>query len=144
KSHARGGDAMKSKPPLPVCKAFLVLSKIVDIPNGEVALVGLPRVFRCPSFPAATLASFFARLTSAHGKYQVEVQLQNAEGETIWREGPPEPWTLGDPLEMYDLKLNLNVAFPKPGQYDFVLLLNDEEVARQPFPALLAKQPARK
>jgi hypothetical protein len=129
---------MRNKPPLPLCKAFLVLSQIVDGPNGEVALVGLPRRFPKSAFPAATQVAFFARLTSAHGHYQVEVQLQTPDGQTVWREGPPNPWPLDDPLELYDLKLNMCASFPKPGRYDFVLLMNGDEIARQPFPAELA------
>jgi hypothetical protein len=58
----------------------------------------------------------------------------------MWREGPPDPWLLLDPLELYDLKMTVCVSFPKPGHYDFVLLANGEELARQPFPAKLAHQ----
>lgn len=126
---------MLKKPPQPLCKAFLVLSRIGDTPEGEVALVGLPRRFQKSAFPAAANVAFFARLTSAHGKYQAEIQLQTPDGEVVWREGPPESWLLDHPLEMYDLKFNLCVIFPSPGSYDFVLELNGDEVARQPFPA---------
>jgi hypothetical protein len=41
---------------------------------------------------------FFARLVSAHGQYQIEVQLQTPDGNTVWRDGPPDPWTLANPL----------------------------------------------
>jgi hypothetical protein len=132
---------MQNKPPQPLCKAFLVLSQIVDPPNGEISLIGLPRRFQKSSFPAATPVAFFARLTSAHGYYQVEVQLQTPDGQTAWREGPPNPWSLHNPLELYDLKLNLFAAFPKPGRYDFVLLTNGDEIARQPFLAELVPPP---
>lgn len=131
---------MRNKPPLPLCKAFLVLSRIVEGSDGDVALVGLPRRFQKPAFPAATNVAFFARLASAHGHYQIEMQLQTPEGETVWREGPPEPWPLDNPLELYDLRLTMCASFPQPGSYDFVLLLNGEEVARQPFPADLIAQ----
>jgi hypothetical protein len=127
---------MRTQPPLPLCKAFLVLAQIVDYPDGAVALVGLPRGFSKSAFPVATEVAFFARLASAHGQYQVEMQLQTADGEVVWREGPPSPWPLVDPLELYDLKLNKMCAvFPQAGRYDFVLLMNDEEVARQKFTA---------
>jgi hypothetical protein len=128
---------MRTQPPLPLCKAFLVVAQIVDYPNGQVALVDLPRSFSKSVFPAATEIAFFARLASAHGQYRVEMQLQTPDGEVVWREGPPSPWPLADPLELYDLKLRMCAVFPKAGRYDFVLLMNDEEVARQPFPAVL-------
>jgi hypothetical protein len=129
---------MRRKPPVPLCKAFLVLSQIVDGSNGEVVMTGLPRCYHKHVFPSATPIAFFARLTSAHGEYKIEMQLQNPQGETVWRDGPPEPWILGDPLELYDLKLKMCASFPNPGQYDFVLVMNGEEVARQSFPAVLA------
>jgi hypothetical protein len=124
---------MAKKQPVPLCKAFLVLSRIVERPDGEPALIGLPRCFRRPAFPAATPLAFFARLASAHGRYEVEVQLQTPDGETAWREAVPDILPLNDPLELYDLKLTMCPSFPKPGRYDFVLLLNGEEVAKQQF-----------
>jgi len=36
-------------------------------------------------------------------------------------------------MELYDLKLNLLPVFLREGVYDFVLVLNDEEIARQQF-----------
>ena len=78
----------------------------------------------------------------AHGDYQVEVQLQD-DGEVVWRDGPPEPWQMTDPLRNYDLKLTLSVIFPEPGDYEFVLLANGEEVAREKFHAHLIQQTVR-
>jgi hypothetical protein len=63
----------------------------------------------------------------------MEVQLQAPDGEVLWRDGPPEPLPMLDPLEEYDLKFNLNVAFPKAGKFYFVLMGNGEEISRQRF-----------
>jgi hypothetical protein len=44
---------------------------------------------------------------------------------------------MADPLTMYDLSLTLCPVFPTPGTYDFILLANGQEVARQQFKATL-------
>jgi hypothetical protein len=41
---------------------------------------------------------FYARLTSGHGAYHVEVLLQDKSGAVVWREGPPEAWPMSEPL----------------------------------------------
>jgi hypothetical protein len=40
-----------------------------------------------------------------------------------------------DPLETYDIKMTVNVVFPEPGIYQFVVVANGEEIARQRFHA---------
>ena len=84
-------------------------------------------------FPTAAVVGFFARLADARGEYAIEVQLQDSAGEVVWSDGPPEPAMMEDPLMYYDLRLNLNVVFPAPGDYDFALVLNGHEAARQRF-----------
>ncbi len=128
------------KPPEPVCKAFLVCDRIVDR-GGDTVIVGLPDVVNARGFPCRHPLGFFARWTSAHGRYLVEVQLRTLDGEVVWREGPPEPWTMADPLRQYDVKVHAPVVFREPGRYEFVLLANGQEVARQPFFARLKPDP---
>ena len=129
---------MPHKPPLPVCKAFLVCRRVVDDrQKDDTILEGLPRALHAYHYPCGALLGIFARCTSAHGNYQIEVQLHNQAGEVVWRDGPEVPWLLGHPLEMYDLKMNYSVVFPAPGKFDIVLMANEEEVARQRFEALV-------
>jgi hypothetical protein len=129
---------MIQQPPLPVCKAFLVCCNIVeDNDPRQVVLAGLPRFHQHHCYPNAPPLAFFARVTSAHGDYVVEIQLQTPEGEVVWTDGPGRPWAMPDPLLMYDLTLSLCPVFPVPGIYDFILLANGQEVARQPFKATL-------
>ena len=128
---------MEQKPAAPVCKAFLVCRQIVNDPNtGETILIGLPNATNHHHFPMAQQYTFFARLSSSHGEYRVEVQLQH-DGEVVWSEGPPQLWRMSDPLHDYDLHLTMSVIVPKPATYDFVLLLNGDEMARQKFHAIL-------
>lgn len=125
-------------PPQPVCKAFLVCDKIVeDNDPRQMVLAGLPRFHQYHRYPNAPPLAFFARVTSAHGDSQVEIQLQTPEGEIVWSDGPREPWTMADPLVMYDLTLSLCPISLQPGNYDFILLANGQEVARQQFKATL-------
>src|SRR5262249_23110284 len=132
---------MSRKPPLPVCRAFLVCRQVVTDPTfGDFVLVGQPRAFISRSFPAASQYGFYARLTSGHRPYQIEGLVQDESGAVVWRDGPPEAWSMSAPLEMYDVTLNLIVVFPAPGVYDLVLTANGEEVARQRFFAQLTPQ----
>ena len=126
------------KPPIPVSIAFLPCRQIVEDPSiQDTVLVGLPRMYAHHHFPSAAPLGVFARWSSAHGEYQVELQLVTPAGEVVWKEGPPEPWRMPDPLMTYDLKLTVNVVFPGPGFYDLLLLANGDEVARQRFEAKL-------
>lgn len=120
--------------PPPVCTVFLICRQIVENPSlNETVLHGLPLGFNSRHFPAAGPLGFFARCTSAHGRYLMEVSLRTAGGEVVWRDGPPDSWALEDPMRQYDLKLTLCPVYPAPGIYDFVLTANGEEIARQKF-----------
>jgi hypothetical protein len=130
----------QAKPPIPVCKAFLICRQIVEDPNTkEASLVGQPKEVRLANFPASRPFWFFARWTSAHGDYQVEMQVQTPDGEVVCREVIPKVLSMAEPLKMYDLRLQMFVIFPHAGMYDFILLANGEEVARQPFEAVQTK-----
>lgn len=134
----------KNKPPVPVCMAFLTFRTMAFDPNREEdVFFGLPRAYWTRNYPSAFPLSFLIRCTSAHGDYSVEVQMQNSEGEVAWKDGPAILWPMHDPLEMYDLKINANVVFPAPGIYQFVLVLNREEVSRQRFHAKVAEVPTQ-
>ena len=134
---------MKNKLPIPVYMAFLTCRVITnDVNTQEDLLIGLPRAYWTRNFPGAYPLSFFMRCTSAHGEYSLEMQLQNSEGKVVWRDGPSTPWVMMDPLEMYDFRLKANVVFPAPGVYQFVLVLNGEEITRQRFHAKLQEVPA--
>lgn len=136
---------MKNSPPIPVCTAFLTCRMFATDPTAnDDVLVGLPRAFWANNYPAGSPLSFFVRCTSGHGKYPVAVQLQNSDGEVVWKDGPPEPWEMLDPLEMYDFKMNTCVVFPAPGVYQFVVVLDGEEVTRQRFHAKQGTIPSNK
>jgi hypothetical protein len=136
---------MSRKPPIPICKAFLTCRQAIPDPKyHDLNLFGLRSYSHHHRYPAAVNVGIFARLTSAHGEYQLEIQVQSPEGEVVWKEGPPEPWTLDDPLKNYDLRFNITLVFPKPALYELVLLGNGEEIARERFNAKLTQEVAEK
>jgi hypothetical protein len=132
----------KNKPPVPVCTSFLVVRSFrKETGTDDTVFIGLPRAFWTDNYPAAARLSFFVRCMSGHGKYPLEVQLQSLGGEVVWKEAPTEPWAMMDPLETYDMQMNLLPIFPAPGVFQFVLVLDGEEVSRQRFHAMLGKPP---
>ena len=125
---------MNPKPPMPICKAFLVCRNI----SGEtLTLIGQSNCYVNHRFPNGFPLAFFARLTGGHGDYTIEVQLQDKHGDIFWRDGPPQSWCPKSPLETLDLTLNLTIVFPGPGDYVLVLTANGEELGREPFAARL-------
>ena len=128
---------MKNKLPTPVCIAFLVFrERATETRTKEDIFIGLPRLMAARSYPVAFPFHFLIRCTSGHGEYRVEMQLQTTDGEILWKDGPPEPLPMLDPLETYDLIMKLLPVFPAPGVYQFVLVLNGEEISRQRFGAV--------
>src|SRR5262249_49374102 len=125
----------RRKPPTPLCKSFLVCRQILQGPLApEFSLIGLTRHLTSPTFPASQPLGIFARLTSGHGAYQMEVQLQAMEGEVAWKGGPPGRGGMEAPLQAYDLLLKtLSPVCPRPGVYDLVLLADGTEIARDKF-----------
>jgi hypothetical protein len=126
------------KTPIPICKAFLTCRHVATDPQfKDTSIIGLRSHYEHHRFPAAVTVGVFARLTSAHGEYGVEIQLQKLDGEVVWREGPPGPWKLDDPLWTYDFNFNISLVFPAPGTYELVLLVNGEELARERIVAIV-------
>jgi len=134
---------MERKPPTPTCKSFTVCRQTLqDVFTKEYMLLAPTHQIVTIAFPTVVTVSIFARMTSVQGTYQLEVQLQDLEGEVIWRHRLEPPLTMNDPLAVGILNLqNLGVYFPKPGKYDLVLLANNEEVVRDVFWALLPGPP---
>jgi hypothetical protein len=128
--------------PTPLCKAFLVCHEVYQKPeNGSFILVYRPSSWQSHVFPATMEAAFYIRLSSGHGDYAIEVQLQNPRGEVLSRGMLPEPVSMPFPLEVHELSLDFSPVFPAPGDYSFVLTANGEEVAREPFAVQLRSEP---
>jgi hypothetical protein len=134
---------MEHKPPAPLCKTFLACRQIMqDMASKEFILVGPTHLMVSPVFPMIGSLSFFAQCTSMQGAYLLELQLQNMEGDSVWRHVLEPAWEYNDPLGIGYLSVqNVGVYFPQPAKFDLVFLANGEEVARTPFWARLPNPP---
>ena len=134
---------MERKPPMPMCRCFLVCRQILlDQFTQEHVLLGPTHQFVAFTFPVVADLSIYVRCTSVQGSYSLEVQLQDLEGNVLWRHQFQPPLEAHDPLMVGILNLQrLGIYFPKPGKYEFVLLANGEEVVRDVFWARLPNQP---
>lgn len=129
---------MKARPPVPICKTFLTCRRIFTDPRfGDTCLEGIRSHYQSHRFPFAITTNAFIQLVSAHGDYQVELQVQTPEGQVVWKEGPPNSFSLTDPLQVYEFRFEINLMFPEPGPYNLVLVTNGDEVGRERF---IAKQ----
>ena len=126
---------MERKPPVPLCKSFVVCRQIMqDMASKEFVILGPTHQIVSPVFPMIGNLSFFAQSTSMQGAYILELQLQDMDANVLWRHTFEPPWEHHDPLKIAYLSLqNLGIYFPKPGKFDVVLVANGEEIARTPF-----------
>jgi hypothetical protein len=132
---------MTHKPLAPICKAFLVCSKI---DGNTLTLIGKSNWHRNGWFPSSCPLLAFVRLKEGHGQYAIEVQLHDGSGAVVWRPDKPSLWSPKSPLEAIEGPLSFTPIFPGPGEYYLVLTANDEEVGREPFYAQLTSPIATK
>jgi len=119
--------------PRPIVLSFLVCRYLShDRRTGEHSVCGVLNQLTSHSFPASANLSLFAELTDGQGDYQVRFELRD-NFDSLLQEFPfPEPIQLPDPLVTHFLcGVDRRMVFPRPGRYDFVLLIDGEEVARR-------------
>ena len=126
---------MPTPPPLdPVCKAILICQHtIVEEGTGMVSLIGIFDGFRIGGNNLTGSAEVFCRITEAHGKYQITVEIQdlNSGVAIAGAEGPE--------VDIPNRLISANVIIPipplplPPGQYDLVMFANRAEIDRQKF-----------
>jgi hypothetical protein len=128
---------MDSKPPAPVCHSFLICRQLFqDQASSEIIIIGPAYQLVAIQFPVIGQLSVYARVTSLHGLYILETQLRDFDGTIHWRQRFENTLECHDPLAITNITLrDLRVTFPGPGKYEFVLLANDDEVARDIFGA---------
>src|SRR5262249_55500700 len=132
-------DIMERRPPTPICKSFMACRQVIhDRLSGDYVVIAPAHQLVAPTYPLVANLAFFARCSSVNGTYQLELQLQDLEGNIIWRNLFPNPLQDDDPLRVaYLALLNQGIYFPQPGMYEFVLLANGEELIRDTFWARL-------
>jgi hypothetical protein len=124
---------MPTLPPPPLVQAFVVCREIWELADSrEHVLIGPCSRATCAEFPAHIVVSVYAHLTDARGRYEIVLQLVDAEGEVAWtwpRTAVVEEY---DPLMPHRVVLRqITVCFPQPGRFQLVLLSNGVAVAQQ-------------
>jgi hypothetical protein len=131
-----------AKPP-PACKAILLCDAIlVDPFSGKTSLCGLTERFVVAQFPGTT-ARFYAylQLTNGIGKYKIAVEVQNvADANTVAR-GDIVEMTFRDRAAKVILVIPVpSLPLPRAGWYDFIVMADGQEIDRQSFAAVSAKE----
>jgi hypothetical protein len=140
--HRQGAGALffarchmpNQKPPDPFCKAFLICQKtIVEAETDIVSLIGIFDGFVVGNSGLTAVAEVFCRITEAHGKYKITVEIQDLNtGSAIAGASGPE-------IDIPNRLATANVIIPipplplPPGQYDLVMFANESEIDRQKF-----------
>jgi hypothetical protein len=127
----------RKSPPLPLAQAFVVCRELFeDVQTHEFILIGPFSGISLPGYPVRFRMAAYAHLTCGHGAYEMKLELRDTHGRVTWAWRLPKPSVI-DPVLPHRIALrDMLVDFPTPGQYDLVLLANDEEIARH---ALLAR-----
>ena len=133
---------MENKPPTPVMQTFLICREIFqDKWSHHYILVGPSLEFVSQTFPGVTATALYVQVSSCHGRYRPELQLQDFNGQVVWSEALDPPFDAPDPLRTYTLTFQARLPIPRPGGYDVVLLLNGREVGRRAFKARVPTPP---
>jgi hypothetical protein len=121
---------MKGKPPTPVCKTFTLCHRIVkDAYTGENILIGPTQIIQPQQFPAFYHASLYARMTGAHGEYELVLQLRDLTGNVLWQQVCAEGLKVTNPLYVAVFEWRgLMIPLAGPGKFEIALMANGEEV----------------
>jgi hypothetical protein len=129
----------KHKPPQPYVQAFVVCREIFeDHHTGEYLLFAPRSAFRLAEFPGLIRFAVYAHLTELQGKYRLELQFEDSQGETLWAVRADPPVKHEDPLMPHRFAFrDLKVRVAAQGRYDLVLVSEEIEIARHPLWVLL-------
>jgi Family of unknown function (DUF6941) len=125
---------MPASPILPRCKALLLCDQVlVEEVTGRMSLIGIMDYVQIDEFPAEfPRCQVFLQITNGLGVYNVTIEIHDlSDNSVIYR--------LGDvPVEMPDRLARVSmiirvprVEIPHPGEFDVVVLANEEEIERQ-------------
>lgn len=121
--------------PVPQAQAFVICREIWENPRTrEFLLAGPVSHIPIPKFPAEVQFSVYVHITGGHGMYAMEFLLRTADGDPAWRWRPDAPLEHPNPAVPQQLAFHeLRVVVPAAGRYDFALMVDSEEIARQPL-----------
>jgi hypothetical protein len=125
----------KHAPPQPYVQAFVVCREIFeDHHSGDYLLFAPRSAFRLAEFPGSIKFAVYAHLTELHGKYRLELRLEDSQGEVHWAVRADPPVKHEDPLMPHRFAFrDLSIRVNAPGRYDLILVSEDIEIARHPL-----------
>jgi hypothetical protein len=123
------------RPVMPQVRAFLLCREVFeDGRRSEYLLVAPTTRIEAPQFPHVMKQELYVEIASGRGEYRPTLQVRNDQDEVIWGQPYGAPFRATDPLTTHQIAFrNLAFCLMRPGRYDLVLLLNDQEAARRPF-----------
>jgi hypothetical protein len=130
---------MSTKPPPPLVQSFVVCREIYQrLGSPDHVLVAPFNQITMRQPPVVVQFSVFAYLTDLQGRYELSLEMIDADDRVLWRCNLPNPVEQRDPLLPHRLLLyDLKAPFQRPGRYHLVILANGDAVAHH---ALWARQ----
>ena len=123
-------------PPKPEVKAFLLCDYVLhEAGSNKKSLIGIFEQVNSPRFPFRHgKMSVYANLADAHGSYELTLRLVRLRDGKILLEAKGMRVTVGDPLQVSELGVNLEgIVFEEPGKYEFALYGNEQFLQSKPF-----------
>jgi len=116
--------------PCPQVTAFLVCSDIFeDARTQRFALINPAHHFPVLQFPTKLRISVYLQVTGGHGRYVLDLNLRDLEGDSHWHWRPGD-LEVDDPLFPHTVALHgLLLDVPQPGRYELEVSANEQEVA---------------
>jgi hypothetical protein len=135
------GGAKRPGSRIPVVRHFIACERIERSPDRrQCSLVNVIHAIQpLPGAPYPRIhpeLCLFVQMTDGQGRHSFQLQLVFLdEDETVIHTTPPIERDLGpDPLVIHGWPLTLrNVPFPRPGVYEFRLMCDGREIAREPI-----------
>jgi hypothetical protein len=123
-----------SEMPKPIILSFIVCRVLTqDRRTDEYSVVGIVNRYMMTRFPETVTLSVFAELADCQADFSARFELRDNFDALVQEfpfrnpvKAPPQPLDT-----LFLMGFDYRVGFPRPGRYDFVLLIEGEEVARR-------------
>ncbi len=135
----RGGHT-----PLPICKAILLCDRVIhDSRTNTNSIIGIRDVFRMRRFPTGVASvSAFLQLVGGVGRYNISIEVRELQGNRMIARGQGIWMEFRNRLRPTDVVITIEpFRLPEPGDYEFAIYANGEQIDSQRFAAVLVQPP---
>ena len=132
------GKSRQRKPP-PRCKAIVICERtIIEAGSGSVSLIAAFDRFEVSHFPSVSRAfEIYLVLVDGIGRYQIVVEIYDLQEGTIFGRLPPIEIEWPERLARMTLVIPIAaIPLDHAGEYDIVVLADDQEIDRLKFSAI--------